>query len=541
MALPTVTVHARYLIAGGPAAGEVEFRLEGELLDPVDHSVIVPHAITRALVDGEVTVELTTTELQPLGVVWRVTEKIDGATAPTMRYVAIPAVDYVVELGDLAPAQPGPVRYEYALVGHSHPELGAGGGGGGDHPNLAAHDLLGLATQAELDAVAAAAAGKIPLATIGQPGGPPALGPDGKLPTSVFPPLVIGETSFVGSEAAMLGLVAQHGDVAVRTDLGGVRFILTTDNPGLLADWLELDPEAPVTSVQGQVGAVVLPEDGAPGAPSLRTLGVGANQAAAGNDPRLANQRVPTDGSVTEAKLAFAVATQAELDAAVAGLVARAGSIDQLGDVDTAATAPAAGDGFVFVAGLWLPRKRRFSGPLAQRAVLVPAPVDGDVYDATDDDGGTAYAYRAGAWVQTSAGVLETGGRQLALVEVATEYQSVAPHNVLQDLPGRSVTFVAGARPVTIVYYDPWTIGTAVGNVQTTLVRTDTGATIQQGLVAAPIAGGSGNPVAIRKTLTGLVPGQAYTVKARGKANTNNLFVVNWFAGGTSSIEAIEG
>ena len=44
-------------------------------------------------------------------------------------------------------------------------------------------------------------------------------------------------------------------------------------------------------------------KDGTAGTPSLRTLGTGATQACAGNDSRLSDQRVPTDGSVTDAKL----------------------------------------------------------------------------------------------------------------------------------------------------------------------------------------------------------------------------------------------
>jgi hypothetical protein len=43
--------------------------------------------------------------------------------------------------------------------------------------------------------------------------------------------------------------------------------------------------------------------DAAPSLPSLRTLGAGAQQAAAGNDLRLSDQRVPLDGSVSNAKL----------------------------------------------------------------------------------------------------------------------------------------------------------------------------------------------------------------------------------------------
>lgn len=51
-----------------------------------------------------------------------------------------------------------------------------------------------------------------------------------------------------------------------------------------------------------------LASDAGAGTASRRTLGSGATQACAGNDARLSDQRVPTDGSVTVAKLAAAVA-----------------------------------------------------------------------------------------------------------------------------------------------------------------------------------------------------------------------------------------
>lgn len=55
---------------------------------------------------------------------------------------------------------------------------------------------------------------------------------------------------------------------------------------------------------------------------SLRTLGTGANQAAAGNDGRLSDQRVPTDASVTNAKVASGAAiARSKLDFG-SGLVA---------------------------------------------------------------------------------------------------------------------------------------------------------------------------------------------------------------------------
>jgi hypothetical protein len=47
--------------------------------------------------------------------------------------------------------------------------------------------------------------------------------------------------------------------------------------------------------------------------PSLRSLGVGATEAAAGNDSRLTNERTPSTGSVTTAKIVDASVTEAKL------------------------------------------------------------------------------------------------------------------------------------------------------------------------------------------------------------------------------------
>jgi hypothetical protein len=79
----------------------------------------------------------------------------------------------------------------------------------------------------------------------------------GTIGTNQLPPLAINQPTPVASQAAMLALVAQRGDVAIRTDIGKT-FILATDNPGTLADWLELIGTSDVTSVAGRQGAVVL-------------------------------------------------------------------------------------------------------------------------------------------------------------------------------------------------------------------------------------------------------------------------------------------
>ncbi len=84
---------------------------------------------------------------------------------------------------------------------------------------------------------------------------------DGKIPSSQLPAIAITETFVVNSEAAMLALDAQIGDVAVRTDLSK-SYILAEAPASTLGNWQELlSPSDAVQSVNGQVGIVVLDSD----------------------------------------------------------------------------------------------------------------------------------------------------------------------------------------------------------------------------------------------------------------------------------------
>ena len=89
----------------------------------------------------------------------------------------------------------------------------------------------------------------------------PVLGANGKLPDSVLPVLAINDTFPVTSEAEMLALTAQKGDIAFRSDTNAV-FILTDSPASTLANWLQINvPFGGVTSVNGKAGVVVLSTD----------------------------------------------------------------------------------------------------------------------------------------------------------------------------------------------------------------------------------------------------------------------------------------
>lgn len=103
-------------------------------------------------------------------------------------------------------------------------------------------------------------------------GNVPTLDGSGKLSTGVLPALAITDTFVVGSQAAMLALTVEVGDVAVRSDLNKT-FILQTADPTVLGHWQELlTPTDLVSSVNGMTGAVSLTAANVSAAPTTRTI-----------------------------------------------------------------------------------------------------------------------------------------------------------------------------------------------------------------------------------------------------------------------------
>jgi hypothetical protein len=139
-------------------------------------------------------------------------------------------------------------------------------------------------TAAASDATAkanAAAAASIPLAQKDANSGVPSLDAGGKLKIAQFPPAALTELYQVSSQAAMLATGAQPGDLAVRSDLQKT-FFLRAAPATTLANWVELPGSgtvtSAVTSVDGQVGAVVL-------SASYAAKTHASQHAAAGADP----------------------------------------------------------------------------------------------------------------------------------------------------------------------------------------------------------------------------------------------------------------
>ncbi|MFC9995765.1 hypothetical protein [Nocardia sp. NPDC127526] len=150
----------------------------------------------------------------------------------------------------------------------------------------------------------------------------------GKLPEALIPSVAM--TDFLGAvatQAAMLALSGQRGDWCTRTDKG-TDWQLIAEPANQLSSWRERTyPASPVSSVNGRTGAVTTSSTDVTDATSIgravmtaataaaarSTLGAGTSSlalgttsgtAAAGDDARLSDQRVPTDGSVTNTKIA---------------------------------------------------------------------------------------------------------------------------------------------------------------------------------------------------------------------------------------------
>jgi hypothetical protein len=120
--------------------------------------------------------------------------------------------------------------------------------------NLTASDIPSL-TMAKITDAGTAASKNVGTAA----GNIPVLDASGKLTSSVLPAIAITDTFIVATEAEMLALTAQTGDVAIRTDLSK-SFILKGTDPSVLSDWAELlsPTGGDVQSVNGKTGSVTL-------------------------------------------------------------------------------------------------------------------------------------------------------------------------------------------------------------------------------------------------------------------------------------------
>lgn len=146
--------------------------------------------------------------------------------------------------------RPGAASIRQAALWDAILELAKGGGSGGG--------MTPAEVQALIDASLVAYQA---LAGKGQPSGYAPLDAGGLVPNAYLPPLAITDTYVASSQAQMLALPAQTGDVCVRTDLN-VTFILASEPASTAGNWQQiLAPTGgggAVISVNGYTGVVNL-------------------------------------------------------------------------------------------------------------------------------------------------------------------------------------------------------------------------------------------------------------------------------------------
>lgn len=161
---------------------------------------------------------------------------------------------------------------------------------------------------------------------LGVPDGVATLGPDGKLALAQRPPIDLIDVFPVADEAAMLALDATSGDFAVRADTGLV-FVLQATPATLLANWLEISTPAPVSSVNGKVGAVLLTPADIGAVPATRAItGAGLLAGQGGNllADRIFNLVAASAAEAVAGAIADKVVTPASLATILAQLAAKA-------------------------------------------------------------------------------------------------------------------------------------------------------------------------------------------------------------------------
>lgn len=156
-----------------------------------------------------------------------------------------------------------------------------------------AHTYTDTQVGSEASARATADALKEDRANKGVPNGYAPLDSNGLIPNSAIPPLAISKPNVVASQAAMLALTAEEGDIAIRTDINANFVLGPGGNPANLGDWLQLlTPAAPVQSVAGKTGTIVLVE----GDITNLTADLAGKQAALGYTPENAANKDVANG-----------------------------------------------------------------------------------------------------------------------------------------------------------------------------------------------------------------------------------------------------
>lgn len=206
----------------------------------------------------------------------------------------------------------------------------------------------------------------VPLTDKGVANGVATLDANGRVPPVQLPPISSIDTFQAASEAAMLALPATPGDFCQRTDLTET-FILTNSPASTLANWTQfLAPGAPVQTVNGKIGQVVISAaDVGAVAPARR---VNSSGLVNGGGDLSADRTLNVDIATADEALAGVINNKAVTPAALASILAAIGGKATLNRlINTAGLATGGGD------------------LTADRTITVPKGTSADVEGLVDD------------------------------------------------------------------------------------------------------------------------------------------------------------
>lgn len=219
--VPVFGAHVQ--INGEPAQGSITFTARQRLHSYADEIAILPGPITAFLgQDGRFEIALPTTDdpdITPSGWAWEVTEQFGPEDRPTYQrtYIMLAPAGDPIDLTNIEPAVPpeeAPVVPWTSVAGKT--------------PNAEGNIVLSFG-----DLV-------------------------GTVPTEAIPAIALTDVHTVDSEAAMLALDAQRGDMAIRLD-ESQSYVLAADDSTQAASWVRLaTPPDVVSSVAGRTGHVML-------------------------------------------------------------------------------------------------------------------------------------------------------------------------------------------------------------------------------------------------------------------------------------------
>lgn len=150
----------------------------------------------------------------------------------------------------------------------------------------AVEDVTGLGTAAKCDT--GTAEGNVPV-----------IGSTGMIDMSLIPALTISDTFTAATEADMLALTAQKGDVCIRTDTSET-YILSGDDPKVKESWTKLlAPTDAVQSVNGKTGVITLTAEDV-GAVAKSSLGTANGMAALDENGKVPVAQIPTQDTVSD-------------------------------------------------------------------------------------------------------------------------------------------------------------------------------------------------------------------------------------------------